>query len=208
MKYLKTLGLAVIAAAALTVLVGSVNAQATVLCTSTATPCTSPFFAGSRIPFALSTSVTWSTTEGETFETCTKSSLELEVTQTGSATTTTAGTIRLLTWGTCTLPPVPKLITLGGGFEIHHIAGTDNGTITATSEISVTMQYILFGCRYGATKGTDLGVFTGGNPATVEINAVTERLIGSELTCPETIQWSSSYAVSNKEIPALFVEPS
>lgn len=75
MKYLKMLGLAAVAAAALMAFVGAGTASAKegVLCSTTSNPCNSKWAAGTVIDFSLKGSAVWTNAEnGETLETCTE----------------------------------------------------------------------------------------------------------------------------------------
>jgi hypothetical protein len=72
----------------------------------------------------------------------------------------------------------------------------------------MTIQSFFFGsCVYGVTAGTDLGTFTGGNPAQFTANAVLEKLSGSAFACPSTMLWTATY-VSTSPAGDLHVEAS
>lgn len=203
MKYIKMLGLAAVAAAALMAFVGASTASATVI-----TGSAGKLGVGSSLDFSLKTgtSALLVNTAGEELDKCSTSTVKGNITNAGGAAATVTGEIKELTWGgPCTFPTVTTKL---GKLEIHHIAGTTNGTLTADSEIGVTINTVFFGsCVYGVTAGTHLGVVTGGNPATFHANAVAEKLSGSAFACPATSKWTGTY-VNTTPAGALHVEAS
>jgi hypothetical protein len=90
-KYLKMLGLAAIAAAALAAFAGSGTASATVLC-STANPCPAGqnWPASTVFDFSLEpeTSLVWKDGEGNVLETCKGVTLRAKITNVGGASST------------------------------------------------------------------------------------------------------------------------
>lgn len=151
------------------------------------------------------TSALLTETGGGTLDTCTGSTMKGKLTNAGSSTTTATGENTSLTWSGCTFPTTT--VTLGK-VETHHVTGTTNGTETADSEIGVTITTVFFGsCVYGVTAGTDLGLGTGGNPATFSANAVAKKLSGSAFACPETAKFVATY-VSTEPAGDLHVEAS
>jgi len=149
--------------------------------------------AGTVTDFSLKSGTSASLTEtgGSTLDTCTTSTVKMKKTNAGSSTTTVTAETTELTWGSCTFPT--KTVTLGK-VETHHIAATTNGTATADAEIGVTINTVFFGsCVYGVSAGTDLGIGTGGNPATFHANAVAKKLTGSAFACPETAKFTATY---------------
>ncbi|HEV2858726.1 MAG TPA: hypothetical protein VGW80_10025 [Solirubrobacterales bacterium] len=195
MKYLKILGLAAVAAAALMAFAGS--ASATVLCnnnTST-TACTSKVTAGTAIKSELNGgSATLETTGGTVLVTCTGSTVAGTVENAGGSAATVGGKITALTWSGCS-KEVKTLVN--GELEIHHIAGTDNGTLTAkNTQVTVNGLFENESCIYGAGTGTDLGTLVGGAPATLSISALVKRQTGSGALCPAETRWTASYKVT------------
>jgi len=202
MKQMKKLGLAVTAAAALMALVGAGTASATALYNGS-----TKLGAGSVIDFSLASggSGLMVNTENESMDTCTTTTIKITLTSAGSTTTTATGNVSELTQKNCSFPTTTA--TLGKG-EIHHIAGTTNGVVTADASIELTINTIFFGeCIYGVTAGTTLGVLTGGNPPTFHSNAVAEKFSGSNLACPATGKWSGTY-VGTEPAGDLHVEES
>jgi hypothetical protein len=193
MKYLKTLGLAIIAAAALTAFAGAGTASATVLCSTTTSPCpeAQKYPVGTRIGFSLAagTSLAW-VNGGTTLETCKEAVLKSDITNAGSATSTVTSKNNTLSFSQCTFN---NSFTVLGGLEIHNISGTSNGTVTASGEVGWTFVNPLFGsCIYGWTNGGGVGTLTEGKPATLDFNLGITRLPGSSIACPENGQLTAN----------------
>jgi len=197
MKYVKMLGLAAIAAAALTAIVGAGSASATVLCSTTVEPCP----AGQQW---LNTTLDWSIpaggsvlqtdTTGEPINTCKESTAKWTMIKNGGVNETVTGEDELTTFGGCNFPTTTIKLAKT---EIHKIAGTSNGTVTADGVTEITINTVLFGsCIYGVPNGASIGDITEGNPATFHVNAVTKRLGGSAF-CPETDRWTATYTLTS-----------
>lgn len=209
MKYLKMLGLAAIAAAALMAFAGAGTASATVLCSTTTSPCPEgqKYPAGTRIGFSLAagTSLTW-VNGGNTLETCKEAVLKSDITNAGSGTSTVTSENKALSFNQCTFA---NGFTKLGGLEIHNISGTSNGTVTASGEVGWTFVNPLFGsCIYGWTTGGVVGTITEGKPATLDLNVGIVRLPGSSITCPENGQLNGSLTQTEPASTTLSVEPS
>jgi hypothetical protein len=185
MKYLKMLGLAAIAAMALMAFISAGTASATVICSSTSSPCplAQKYAVGTRIGFSLAsgTSLRW-VNGGTTLETCGQAVLKSDITNAGSASTTVTSENKTLSFNECTFA---NGFTKLGGLEIHNITGTSNGTVTASGEIGWTFNNPMFGsCVYGWTTGGVVGTITEGKPATLDLNTNIVRLSGSSFACP------------------------
>ncbi len=209
MRYLKTLGLVAVAASALIAVIGAGSASATVLCSTTADPCPP----GQDWP--VNTTLDWSIpaggsilqtdTAGNTINTCKTSTVKWTITKTGSSTETVTGVDEETTFGTCTF--ATKTLKLANT-EIHKIAGTSNGTVTADGVTEVTINTVLFGsCTYGVPNGASLGEITEGNPATFHVNAVTVKLAGGG-ACPATDKWTATYTLTSPANTTLSVSTS
>lgn len=210
MRYLKMLGLAAVAAAALTVILGANSASAAVLCSTTADPCPAgqTWPAGLTLDWSIPSggSVLQTDTEGGTLDTCTTSTMNWVITNPGGSTSTVTGTDEETTFSGCTFPT--KTLKLGK-WEIHKIAGTSNGTVTSDEVTETTINTVFFGsCIYGVTPGTDLGTITEGKPAILHINAVTEKFTGSNFACPETDRWTATYTLTSPANTTLSVSSS
>ena len=196
MKYIKMLGLAAIAAAALTAILGAGTASATVLCEVTPAPNThcgsaNHVKSGTELDFSLETgtSALLKGPFGETIATCTASTVKGKTTTTGSTTETVKGNVESLTFTSCNRPVT---VVSGGSLEVHHESGSDNGTVTSSGATVEIHNVPLFGtCKY-ITNNTDIGTLTGkssaGGAPTFHIGAT----ITSENGCP-TGAWSGKY---------------
>jgi hypothetical protein len=207
MKYLKILGLAAVAAAALMAFVGASSASATVLCTVAGTG--SP--TGTTCPAGQADKelTIHAVNEGNvvlttTFKniTCEESTVSGVTEGEGSATETVKGPIEVLTFTKCNCEV--KVLNKGR-LEIHWIEGTHNGTLTS-NEAEVTAECsTIFGnvhCIYKTTN-TDLGKLTGsattGATPTMDIEeANIPRLVTSGL-CAETAKWDAKYIVTTPD---------
>jgi len=213
MKYLKMLGLAAVAAAALMAIAGAGTASATVLCHSTATPCSQKWGVGTEPRFTVRPGGAgiWTTTSGTVFARCPEGEIKGVITNAGSANETVKTSVGAsgLTW-----PGVEgciKTITVEGGtLEIHAITGTDNGTVTVSGfKLTIYNEGLGGTCTYGFGIGEHLGVLTGngsGN-AVLDINTVFLKKEGSFL-CPESLKWTEEFQQVSPSGTPLYVEPS
>ncbi|HET7455550.1 MAG TPA: hypothetical protein VFJ76_08520 [Solirubrobacterales bacterium] len=194
MKYLKILGLAAIAAAALTAFLGAGSASATVLCTENVSPCP----VGKTV-----VELTWSTTGsqelettgGTVLDTCTSAHIAGSISSQGSG-KPAKGPISSLTWSGCTRTTDTLAL---GELEATQIGTEDKATVVGKGS-SVTVNGI-FGtsCVYGTGTGTTLGTMVGGKPATLNINALVPRTVANAL-CPAETRWTASWDLTNHTI--------
>lgn len=198
MKYVKMLGLAAVAAAALMAFVGGSTASATVLCknnTSTLA-CTEPYGTGTEITSHLveKTKATL-VTAFKTVE-CSKSTVNGKVENAGGSAATVGGKISALTFEECNCE---VKVLKNGSLEIHSIASTDNGTATGNgSEVTVQCNGTLFGnvhCIY-TTENTDLGTLVGGAPAKLEVKEAEIPRLKTDSLCSEKAKWTANYEVT------------
>jgi hypothetical protein len=202
MKYLKTLGLAAIAAAGLMALLGAGTASATVLCETTVSPCPAGWdvVAGWHYHKTIEpgTSVVVTDSFGGLINTCTTGTITGTETNTGSSTTTVSGHDSIVSLGNVLTPCTRPVTTVtAGSEEIHHISGTDNGTVTSTGMTLIIHSVPLFGsCQY-STSNSDIGTVTG---TSTTGGAPTFDMLGtlaSENGCPKgTLEGSYLYAGS------------
>jgi hypothetical protein len=208
------LALAAVAAGALMAFIGAGTASATVLCSTTVTPCPTgqDLVAGTKIDFSIpsGSSASLVDTKGNALDKCTTSTVKGELTKTGGATSTPTGDVSELTWGGCTFP-TKTLKT--AALEIHQIAGTSNGTVTSDEvaggnpRFEVTINTVLFGsCVYGVDPGTSIGDLVEGKPAHFTANAVAKKL-GGGASCPETAVWTATYVMTEPSNTTISVEP-
>ena len=204
MKRLKVFSLAAVAAMALTAFIGASSASATVLCTTTSTPCGTGWHIDTlELSVKPGTSLKIRNTSGALEATCSKVDVKYEKTVTGSSTVTAKGLVSIanLKWTECT----QTTDTLEGGeLEVHQISGTDNGTVTATG-FKVTVVTAGVSCVYGAGAGIDLGILTGGPNADLDLEAVVQKQSGSFL-CPSDQVWEGGGTLTNHN--AIYIETS
>jgi len=207
---LKLLGLAAVAAMALTAFFGAGSASATTLCTQTETPCA----AGNQYTLTqdniieasleAGTTAVLKNTSGSIEDTCNTSSIKAELTNSGGAAATVAGKVTEIAFGGCTnTTSVNNAATCT--FEVHNVANTDHGTLTGSG---CTVGVVAFGfpCWWSAANGTHLGTVTGGSMATLDIKAVVQRVDQSSFLCPSTAIWEANYTVT-KPTGGMYVEP-
>jgi hypothetical protein len=202
MKYVKMLGLAAVAAAALMAFVGASSASATVLCTTQGTgsptgttcPANQAEPAGTEIHAVNKGTVTL---DGEAFNIeCAASTIKGKTSNEGSATETVKGKIETLTFTSC--GPSTVTVLKAGELEIHWKEGTHNGTLTGNGQEITTVTSTIFGnihCIFSVTNQS-LGDVTGGNPAIFTSNAKIKQLPTNGL-CPNEGAWTATYEITN-----------
>jgi hypothetical protein len=194
MKYLKTIGLAIVAATALMALAGAGTASATVFCKNNLNTekCSEPYPVGTvgDASLAAGTTAVLETLEGQVLDTCTAITTKETLSNAGSATTTVTGNVPAsnLTFSACTRA---SFTLAGGQTELHHIAGTDNGTVTGKG-FEVTVNTALFGsCVYGlGSTMKDWGTVVGGSPGSMTVNAIVSRVSG---ICPNEARMTAKF---------------
>lgn len=211
MRYMKMLGLAAVAAAAMMAFVGAGSASATVLCHSESTPCTEKWKAGTEPRFIVRPGGAgiWTTTSGTVVAKCPEGEIRGEITNAGSSTETVKTSVAPsgFTW-----PGVEgciKTVTLeGGSLEIHAIAGSSNGTVTV-SGFKITISITGNSCVYGFGNGEHWGTLTssGTGDAVLDINTAFIKKEGSFL-CPSSLKWTEEFTQERPIGTALRVEPS
>jgi hypothetical protein len=199
MKYIKTLGLAVVAAAALMAIVGAGSASATVICKNNTTPCTSKLAKGEKIHAVLeSASATLVPSNNLSTTTCTGSTIEGEVSNEGSATTTAEGPILSLTFTGCN----NTVHVLKTGTLVAHYGSTMGGTLTATG-FEVTVEASGVDCIYSGTVSTGItfkGSHETGSTSTVEaVNASVPVKAGQPFLCGSSGKWTANYSVTTPD---------
>jgi len=228
MKYLKMLGLAAVAAAALMAFVGVGTASAGegVLCSTTTNPCTSKWAVNTVLDFSLKSGTSAELTNeenGEVLDTCTGSSTEAGKSTTVKGDLTknpsteekdpakgeATGINTEILWKTCTFP---TNTVENGALKVSRIAGTSNGTVKADAQVRVTINTIFFGsCVYGVKAGADLGVITEGKGTASEFkaeHAPAEKLEGSAIACPPNSTWTATYVLTTPSETTLSVSSS
>jgi hypothetical protein len=200
MKYLKLLGLAAVAAMALTAFFGASSASATVLCTTTpaaGTACGTGWHVDELHLVAKGT-ITLANTNKAIEAKCTVSTSQVTKTETGDATHTPKGhvTVAGLIWGEVGKGCEQTTDTVAGGeLEVHWTPGTSDGTITA-SGFEVTVVLAGVSCTLGLNGTQSIGELTGGAPAIVHVGVGVVKKAGSFL-CPSTGTWEGTYEITN-----------
>jgi hypothetical protein len=216
MKYLKMLGLAVIAAAAVTAFLGAGSASATVLCTENTEPCNTEHPAGKMYkPGDLIHGVATDPLLTASPEiTCASSTVTLEVSTTGSAATSPTGKITELTFSTCKVNSgifsgTPCTVTsIRKPYSATATLGTKpNGTLTVVSGGSGSpgAKIICGGFLECTFSNTDFSLpITGGaaNVAAVTAKEVPLTIEGGGFGCPASAKWDAVY----KATTPVFVE--
>ena len=115
---------------------------------------------------------------------------------------TAGGNISALSFFNCTNSWHVTVVNKGS-LEIHHISGSNDGTLTSSG---ATVESTRFGvtCRY-ATSNTDIGRVTAGEHGTLDISAAIPFHSGSGLCGSGATTWTGSYSVTtptNLEIDA------
>jgi hypothetical protein len=209
MKHLKILGLAVVAAAALTALLGAGTASATELCKMTETPCTdnNMYTAGTHFDAMLVAGTTATIPTNIDTLGCKQSTISGELTTTGGATTTAVkGSITGLSFTECedsfgtecavTEEFLPASLEITGG-------GTTAGSTFSfkiTSKAGVHVECgALFNCTFFTSAATLAGANqngttpSGGTPFITANNVNLSRIGGF---CPSNGTWSAKYEVT------------
>ena len=205
MKHLKVVALMALASAAFALLLGLASASATVLCTAEETPCSSAnkLTTGTSLDWDLKGSavVEASLSGGfQTINTCSSATQKATLSNAGSSTETVTITAPLseLISGPCT----SSFWVEGGELQIHHIAGTSNGTVTAKG-FKTSINTAFGACVYGFTSLTDVGTLTGSTDPILHFNGEMSRVSGA--ICPAAARWTAEYTFTQ---PTFYVEPS
>ena len=176
MKYVKMLGLLVMAAASLMAFASSASATIT---SPAGTAYTEEIHATLATPNSA-------LLRAGIEDTCGESTVagKVETNNTEHA----KGKITKLTFGDCT--KTTHVLTLG---ELTIAAG---GTVTAFGT-EVTVFDLGVTCVYGGGTGTDLGVLKGGTPAVLEVSTTKlQRISGNTFLCAKEGTWTGKYTVT------------
>jgi hypothetical protein len=197
MKYVKMLGIAAVAAAALMAFAGAGTASASVLCK------TAPNAKGNcPVGWGYEGEIHAVTTEkpvltGEPINvTCNESTLKGTASEgTKVSTETPSGPVEILTFtGECNCEVT---VVTAGTLEIHAIGDTGNGTLTSNGATVTIVCNTIFGkvhCAY-VTNNKDLGELKGGSTPSITITTEVERETTSSLCGKAT--WHSAYKITN-----------
>jgi len=189
MKYLKMIGLAAVAAAALMAFAGAGTASAeTTLCADTAGA--SCYGKGTVVDASLVAGTKAVLTPAGFFGSnveCAISTVKGKV----ETTTTASGKIEQLTFEECT---DPVTVTKPGKLAIHH-DGEHNGKLTVTG-YEVHVEQSSLPCTFAGNITEGITV-TGGSMAKVDATATLEGT--SSFPCPSSAVWHAEYTVNQPE---------
>jgi hypothetical protein len=180
MKHLKMLGLAMVATAAFMAFAGSASANPVL---------TSPANVDYTGSFLATVEGTNLFQAGFAHITCTTSTIGGTVTT--NNTTRASGPVTTIDTSGCNA----TVITLKHGSLEFISNGGGKGTVRGTGS-EVTVSTLGVSCVYGTGAGTTLGTVTGGNPATIAINASLPKISGGFL-CATPASWTGSYTVTS-----------
>lgn len=208
MKYVKMIGLAALAVAALMAIAGTGTASATVFCHTTSSPCPEKWKVGSEPRFSVKpgTAGIWGDTSGAVAAKCPEGELRGTITSAGSATETVKISVPAsgLTWKS--VEGCIKTETLEGGtLEVHAISGTDDGSVTV-SGFKITISILGANCVYGFGLNQNLGTLTG-NASGKAVLDIKTNFIKKEggFTCPMDLNWAEEFTLEQPSNTGLYV---
>ena len=183
MKYLKMLGLAAVAAAALMAVLGAGTAAADEICTND--PCTTTI---TTIEASQVGTGTLETTGGSTLITCNGGDIHIKVTKQGPLVKPIEGDVEKLLFTACT----GTVTTIKSGTVKGTTVGTEEGTLTSVGA-EVTTGILGTTCTYGTGEGIDLGTTKN---TSLTVNTIVKRTAGGFL-CPAEARWTASFSITN-----------
>jgi hypothetical protein len=205
MKYVKILGLLAVAAAALMAFAASASATTVTSPTGTAATLTT----GSGETHKKGTQIHAISEEGAVAGTShvllhnSNASIQCNSTVEGDlesqgAGVTAKGEIDILTFTNCT-NGWTVTVDVRGSLEVHWVGPSGyNGTLTSSGATVTAVLHTIFGditCRY-ATNATHIGTVTGGNPATLHIEAAIPFHSGGGLCGSGVSNWTGKYVTT------------
>ncbi len=181
MKYIKMIGLAVVAAA--TLMSFAVAASATVLEDSSGN-----LPKGSKIDFTGANIVMKA--GFETLE-CSHSAMSGTTSNAGGAGETVETNLSTLAFSNCK----PTIHVFQKGRLIFHYTSGSNGTVTHESG-EWTIATSMTSCTYGTPTATDIGTLSGGGPAVLNVSASLTKISGGFL-CSNPATWTAKYTTTS-----------
>jgi len=200
MKHLKMLGLAAVAAAALTVIFAAGSASATVLCKEYETPCpvASLYAAGLTVSAALEAggSSTLKITGGEAITVCKSSTMSTKTKNAGGKGELVEGEGSTLSLKECS---ATTTVITAGQFSIEYVPSQPTETRANLWISSLGISVNLFGvtCTYGGGKNY-LGTMTSGAPAGLDVKTTLTKTAGG-FVCPGDVTWEGNYKITAPE---------
>jgi hypothetical protein len=196
MKYVKMLGLAAVAAAALMALVGSSSASASVFCTTAeGTTCPSGWAETAGTTFhAVNIGTLKLTTSFKNIE-CTESTIHGRMINEGGASVPAVAAFETLTFGGCNCT---VNVISPGELAVEWTSG-NNGTATSKGAEVTASCSTIFGnvhCIYSTGAGTALGTATGGEELQIDISENNIPRLSTSGLCAEKANWDATYKVT------------
>ncbi len=198
-KYLKMLGLSMVAAIAAMALVGASSASATTsLCKSNTLPCpeAEEYKSGTVLKASLEAGTSAQLLSSLGTVKCTVSSVSGKTTSGKGASVT--GTIEGLTFTSCEREGTECTVTVEGlGYPaaITSTAGTMNGTLKVEKSKAHVVCGSFINCTFGGTVSL---VAKGGAMGLVEAKEVKLTLIEGFI-CPSEAKWDANYLITSPE---------
>jgi hypothetical protein len=203
MKHLKMLGLAVVAAAALTAVIGAGTASATELCSTATTTCSgTKYGVGTEIHAVLESGTTATLTTSITTVTCTESTVQGHVTNAGGA-GAVKGQLTALTFGGCTRTGGEECTveaTNLGTVEVTGGSASKTGTFSfkVTSKTGANVVCGSFiNCTFSTSSATLEGKNRESGTPTIKANNISLAREGG--ICPSTSTWTAAYEVTSPD---------
>jgi hypothetical protein len=185
MKYIKSLGLFVVAAAAMMAFAASASATTVTGPSGETTPTIHAVNENGHVNI-----------HNSIVDIQCSSTFEGTVSSHGAG-VTASGNISTLQFNNCTNEWVVD-VTTNGSFEVHATSTTGHGTGSFTSSgMTITATRAGISCSYMTNSGTSIGTLTGGTPATLRVEATIHRHAGSFLCGGTTTFWTGSYVTTS-----------
>ena len=178
------------------VLIGAGSASATVICTTESNPCESG--SSTFLTEATGTAQLQAGTEAvfsAFFKTvkCTESTAAGKIESAGGAGATATGSLTTLTFSGC---GCTTSVLSKGSLEVHYTSAGDGSVTGKGTELTFKCVEPNVSCKYGTGTGVTLGTVTGGEPATLKIEASLPFISGdsSSFVCGSTATFTATYA--------------
>jgi len=198
MRYIKMLGLAAVAAAALMAFVGASTASATVLCKTTTNgaptcPANQAYPAGTAVHAVSETKpVLTSFINVECAEATVQGTTDIEG-EKGKPVTGKVSELKFIEPCNCAVK-----VLKNGSLSISWLSATNNGSLSSSgAEVTIECNTI-FGkvhCIY-ETSSTPLGTLTGGEEATMDIESANIPRLKTDSLCAEKANWDVKFKVT------------
>jgi hypothetical protein len=208
MRYAKTLGLAVVTAAALTSVLGTGSASATVLCKIFKQPCPKAEVWPAKTKIEAKTTVDIKDVHETVLATCTGSTIEGLTTNAGGGEgVAVTGTNETETFTGCT---TTVTVLEKGKFEARYLGPLTLGKWEFSND-NIAVEFFGATCNYGSGTEDEVGLFEADETTEAELdltNAEFTKISGSIL-CPPVVLFSGEYLITEPapcKKPTLFIK--